>query len=383
MRGHVEDRRGRWVVVLELDRERDPETGEVVRRRVGLGESFSSKREAREALHEAIDASRRGWRGPSRVTIADYLRGEWLPGVDLERAPTTAALYRTIAESYIIPRLGGIRLDALTAADLTKAYADLLASGGRGGRPLKPKTVRHVHTTLRKALADAVEARHLSWNPATAAKAPKVTATKEPAAWTTAQVARFLEATRDDRHAALWTLAATTGLRRGELLGLRWIDLDLETGTLTVRQTLVQYAKLRTTKEPKTERSRRTIPLPVVTIAALRSHRAVQAAEQLAAGPAWTETGLVFTDEIGRATEPATISATFKRHVRDAGLPPISLHGLRHTWATLALDAGVDVLYVAEVLGHSSPAITQSIYQHARPERTAEALERVAASIVV
>ena len=116
----------------------------------------------------------------SRLTLADYLRGEWLPGVDLELAQTTAALDRTLMTAYLIPRLGGKRLDSLTAADLTGLYAELLASGRHGGKPLAPKTVRHVHTTIRKALSDAVEARHIPYNPAASAKAPKVPPTKDP-----------------------------------------------------------------------------------------------------------------------------------------------------------------------------------------------------------
>jgi integrase len=188
--------------------------------------------------------------------------------------------------------------------------------------------------------------------------------------------------TVEDRLASLWTLAATSGARRGELLGARWADLDLDADppTLTIRQTLLNYGKLTVIKEPKTERSRRVIPLPARTVAALRSHRKAQAAERLAAGAAYTDNGLVFTDEIGRPLAPPAITAAFRRIVRDEGLPPLTLHGLRHTWASVALDEGVDVLYVAELLGHSSPAITQSIYQHARPERTVESVERVSAA---
>lgn len=152
--------------------------------------------------------------------------------------------------------------------------------------------------------------------------------------------------------------------------------------TLTVRQTLVSYGKLHVFKEPKTDRSRRTIPLTARAATALFTHRKAQAVERLAAGPAYDgERGLVFANEIGEPLDPASISAAFRRHVRDSGLPRITVHGLRHTFATLGVEAGVDVLYIAEVLGHSSPAITQAIYQHARPERTAEAVERIGAAI--
>jgi hypothetical protein len=164
MNGHIDRKGGRYYVALELDRERDPDTGRIERRRVGAG-SYKTKREAEEALREALVGARRGWRGPSRLTLASYLRDEWLPGIDLQLAPTTAALYRTLCEAYMIPRIGGLRLDAITSGDLTKLYADLLVSGSRHGGPLAPKSVRHVHTTIRKALGDAVESRHISLQP--------------------------------------------------------------------------------------------------------------------------------------------------------------------------------------------------------------------------
>src|SRR5437879_5375019 len=121
MKGHIRKRRGRYYVELEQDREHDPETGEPIRRRLGGG-SYPTRTEAVDALRDALDRAKTGWRGPSRLTVADYVRGEWLPGVDMELAATTAALYRTLMEAYVIPTLGGKRLDALSSADLTRLY---------------------------------------------------------------------------------------------------------------------------------------------------------------------------------------------------------------------------------------------------------------------
>ena len=134
MKGHVRRRRGRYTVVLELDHERDPETGEVVRRRKGLGQGFRTKAQADAALRDALERARHGWRGPTRISLADFLADEWLPAVEISLAPTTAALYRTLLNAYVIPRLGGRNLDTLATVDLTRLYADLLRSGGRGGR---------------------------------------------------------------------------------------------------------------------------------------------------------------------------------------------------------------------------------------------------------
>ena len=212
-------------------------------------------------------------------------------------------------------------------------------------------------------------------------RSKKVTRGKEPAAWTAEQVSTFLQRTEGERLQGLWIVTASTGMRRSEALGLRWADVDLDEGSVSVRRVLVAYGKLRVTKEPKTARSRRTLPLSPRAVAALRFTRLRQLEEKLAAGPAWSESDLVFTDEIGRALEPPTVSAAFKRAVTAAGLPPLTLHGLRHSFAAIGLEAGVDVLYVAEMLGHSSPTITQSVYQHVRRDRLNAATPQIAEAI--
>ena len=181
----------------------------------------------------------------------------------MELATTTAALYRTVLTAYMIPRIGGMNLDAVTPGDLTALYRDLLEAGGRNGKPLAPKTVRHAHTTMRKALSDAVEARHIAFNPAASAKSPKVSRGADPTVWTAEQLGRFLAFTEGARERSLWLLTASSGMRRSEALGLRWSDIDLDEGSLTVRQVFVAYAKVRTMKEPKTPTSRRTLPCPI------------------------------------------------------------------------------------------------------------------------
>jgi integrase len=380
VKGHIEKRGQRWWVSLELDPTIDPDTGARIRRRRGGG-TYRTRRGAEEALRDALDASRRGWQGPDRVTVGGFLVEEWLPAVELRLAPTTAALYRTLMTTYVIPRLGGVRLEQLTAKDITGLYRDLLRAGSRSGGPLRPKTVRGVSTTLRRALADAMRAGHIAWNPADAATAPKAIPTKEPKAWGAEELRRFLDHVSDDRLGALWLLAASTGMRRGELLGLRWIDVDLDAARLRIRETRVSYGRLQATKEPKTERSRRSIPMSGRCVGALRAWRRSQAEERLAAGAAYSDQGIVFSDELGGYLSPSATSAAFRRTVKAASLPPITLHGLRHTFATLGLEAGVDVLYVSELLGHSTPAITQAVYQHVRPGRLEAAIDTISAAI--
>jgi integrase len=177
-------------------------------------------------------------------------------------------------------------------------------------------------------------------------------------------------------------LLATTGMRRGEVLGARWQDVDLDEAWLAVRQTLIAVGYEVQVSEPKTERSRRRIGLDAATVTALRAHRARQLQERLAWGEAWTDSGLVFTKEDGTPLHPHSLSQFFEKRARAAGLPPIRLHDLRHSYATAALGAGVPTRVLSERLGHSSTALTTDTYQHVVAEMDEEAAAKVAAVIL-
>lgn len=361
----------------EVERSRDPLTGE--RRRLRLG-GYSTRDEAARAIRKALDRLDRGLEDPGRITLAQFLIEQWLPGVEMELSATTSALYRTIVGAYIVPAIGGERLKAITPAMLTRLYADLQRAGGRGGRPLKPRSVRNVHRTIRTALENAVDARLLDWNPAAsrATKVPRVEP-RDVDVWTPAQLAIFLQAAAGDRLAALYVLAASTGMRRAELLGLRWQDVDLDAGAVRIRRTLVTYGAVVVEKEPKTSKSRRTYTeVDPRAIAALRAHKSAQAAERLAAGSAWASSDRVFVDELGQDLRPESVTRGMARIVKAAGLPKLTPHGLRHSFATAGLEAGVDVVYVSELLGHASPAITMQTYQHVRTDRLGDANRRIA-----
>ena len=196
--------------------------------------------------------------------------------------------------------------------------------------------------------------------------------------WTAREVRTFLEHVQRDRLAALYRLAATTGMRRGELLGLTWRALDLEGGRLAVEQAVVPTRGGLTFAEPKTDRGKRRIALDEDTIASLRHHRATQLIEQALMADGYADHDLVFCNEDGTPFNPKRLTESFRAHVTAAGLPRIRLHDLRHTHATLALVGGVPVHVVSARLGHSSPAITMNVYAHLLPTSDESAAERVA-----
>ncbi len=199
--------------------------------------------------------------------------------------------------------------------------------------------------------------------------------------WTAGELGRFLDFVVDDRLYGAWVLAATTGLRRGEVLGLRWSDVDLDSGRLAVRQTLVSVAYETKFSTPKTKRGRRSVSLDATTVMALRSHRKRQLEERMEWGPAYQDSGLVVTRENGVLVHPDRFTQMFDKHVKNSGLPRIRLHDLRHTHATLALAAGVHPKVLSERLGHATVAFTLDVYSHAVPALQEEAAERVASLI--
>lgn len=287
----------------------------------------------------------------------------------------------------MLPVIGGVPLQALDGQMLDRLYAQLLAEGGRkdgkrGG--LKPRTVRYIHTIVHRALKDAVRKKRLTANAADQADPPSAKASKAPEmkVWTGVQLARFLQLMEGDRYRTVFFFLAMTGCRRGEGLGLRWSDVDLERGVVTIRQQLTESGF-----KPYTKTDRpRVIDLDDPTIAALRGWRASQAEERLFLGSAYQDRGLVFCHPDGRPYEyPENFSREFNKRLGRKPfvdeLPRIRLHDLRHTWATLALLAGVDVKVVADRLGHSSPKVTWDTYQHVVQGMQTDAAARVAAMV--
>jgi integrase len=271
-------------------------------------------------------------------------------------------------DTYVVPRLGAVPIQKLRPLQLTVLYTELLENGRaqrEGG--LSASTVRRVHTIVRKALGDAITDGLLEANPAVSAKPPRAKTAEEAARkkrrfWSAAEVGSFLEAIRPHRLRAALHLAATTGMRRGEVLGLRWRDLDLDAARLTVQQTLVAPRYVLTFSEPKTSFGRRSIDLDWETVAVLREHRRRQAEEQLAFGPGYSNSELVFRQEDGTPVVPHLFTLAFKKVLRDTGLPAIRLHDLRHTHVALLAQAGLPPKVIQERVGHHSAGFTLDNY---------------------
>ncbi len=378
MRGSVVKRGDGYTVVVELDR--DPVTN---KRRQKWHSGYRTKRDAERALAELLaDVSRGTYVPKSRQTVREYAE-EWLAAMKPTVRPATHYSYSRNLRLHVVPVIGSAPLAAVDAGTLNQMYAALLADGrkdhARGG--LSPRTVRYIHTIVHRAFKDAVRWGRLARNPADAADPPKAAEAGRPESitWTADQLRTFLEGTRASRHWTAHLLLATSGMRRGEVLWLRWRDLDLDGGRASIRQTVIAVRHTAMLGTPKTAKGRRTITLDKGTVAALREHRKQQNAERLLMGAGWTDSDLVFCHVDGTMLHPERFTRGFSEAVRRLGLPAIRLHDLRHGWATLALQAGVHPKVVQERLGHANIGITLDTYSHVVAGLHEDAAEQVAA----
>jgi len=314
-----------------------------------------------------------------RSTLGAYLTERWLPLQESRLRPRTYRSYQSVVELYVVPRIGRIKLGKLQAADLDGLCVDLLRDGNRRGKAgggLSPASVRYVHRVLRKALGDAQRKGIVTRNVSTQADPPAPSADGEPPGiqvWEADELRRFLDATVDHRHHTLFTIAAKTGMRRGELLGLRWHDIDVERSTITIRRALAVVGWTLHFADVKTRTARRTIDISGTALDALRRRRESLEKDAADAGADFDPKGLVFARPDGDPIHPGYVTRTFDRLVAKHGLTRIRFHDLRHTHATLLLKAAVPVKVVSERLGHASPGFTLNVYQHVLPGMQAEA----------
>lgn len=375
MKGSI-TRRGKASWRLKFDIGRDPGTGKRQTRYVTVrGTKKDAQRELNRLLAQAEDGT---LVEPSKLTVADYLR-DWIKDAEtMGLGLKTVERHRGLIENQIIPHLGAHPLQKLKPAHVRSWHATLLRSGRVDGGPLAARTVGHAHRVLHRALEQAAAVELVSRNVASAVSPPAVEE-QEMEALTAAQVAEVLTKLRGVASYPLIVLALATGMRRGELLALRWSDLDLDAGKLRVERSLEQTKTggLRF-KPPKTKHGRRTITLPANAVAALRAHRKKQLELRVATGSGkLPDDALVFGHLDGSPRSPRALSKEWKRLVAAHKLPKVTFHALRHSHASALIASGLDVLTISRRLGHGSPAITLTVYGHLfanTDDRAAEAI---------
>jgi len=307
--------------------------------------------------------------GPQQ-TVKQYLE-YWLEEVRKPRIRLVTYIgYRDALDNHLIPTLGHIQLRKLTPEHIQSLYARKLEEG------FLPSTIKYIHEVLHTALVYAVRRKRIVQNPCNDVELPRVT-THEISPLTSEQAHKLLEAARGHRLEGLLVVALATGMRRGELLALRWQDIDFEKRTLQVRRTVTRLpGRGFVESEPKTPKSRRTLILPQFVLKALKQHHMRQMEVHLQAGTNWRDSDLVFCNIYGRYLDPGSLHDQFAALLKKAGLPHMRFHDLRHSAATMLLGMGIPMKVVQELLGHSSFTITADIYSHVLPSMLEGAMDK-------
>jgi integrase len=340
----------------------DPATGQRKLRYVTFkGTKTQAIAKLRELTKDAADGA---YKAPTRSTFADVL-DSW--DKTLNVSPKTAERYRELVRLHIRPRLGAVKLQNIRPSLIEGFYVELLNGERPDGskvRPLAPRTIGHIHRLLVKVLSTAERDGIIPTNPARKAVRPKIERT-EIEILTEQQARDVLTKLRGRPMFLIAAVGLATGMRRGEILALRWRDVNLDAAELQVNQSLEETAEGLRFKAPKTKRGRRTISLPAFIVAELRTHKAAQNAQRLALGLGkGGDDALVICKVDGEPLSPDNISSDWRRHVRTLKLPAVSLHALRHTHASQLIASGMDVLTISRRLGHGAPSITLDVYSH-------------------
>lgn len=309
--------------------------------------------EVKKKLQEIKQRLATGTYSDTRLSLAEYLE-RWLKEKERTVKPRSAEFYRYNIQKYIAPRLGRVPLDKLTPLQVQTMMSDIADSAG-------VSTANKCRTTLNAALTQAVRWQLIHRNAVDAVDKLKETK-REMSLWTPQQAAHFLDVAAFHRLYALFYLAMSTGMRRGELLGLRWQDVSPT--AVTIRQTLVSVRGQITVSTPKTAKGNRRVATSPDVFDVLEAHRVRQESERFTAGEAWVNSGLVFTTEIGTAIHPDTFKRYWSKVQKDAGVPKIRMHDLRHLHVSLLICEGIDPRTIADRVGHSRTSMTMDVYAH-------------------
>ncbi len=361
-----------WQVVL------DDGVGEKGSHIKKSGGTFNTKKEAELKLRELLNAKDKGISIKlSKVTLEKYMR-DWLRDhITGGLSPTSADGYNVNIEKHIIPYIGKIVLSELRPGHIKGLYDKLIAEGrsdGQGG--LSPASIRYIHRNLRAALQEALRMRIINENPASLVKLPKVVKYK-PTIYDENEIKKLIEAVRNTDLEISITLDIVCGLRRGELLALRWCDIDLKNKTLTVKNNFVSTTKGTFTRETKTEAGQRIIRIPESIITMLEKHRIRVSENKSKLGEAYIDKDLICCQANGEPYEPKYFSKKFSKFLRIHKLKKLRLHDLRHTNATLMLRYGIPAKIVSQRLGHSSVNVTLDIYTHVQADMQTEVTDKI------
>lgn len=370
--GYLVQRKDRFYAVVYDGR--DPLTGRERRTWHAAGRNRKDAEATLAQLNTQHRLLENRWPESRGVTFGQYLMKVWLPAKRLQLRPTTSHRYEWMITHYVLPQLGPIPLRRLRGDHLEGLYRELLTTSGRLGNGLAPKTVHNVHVMIRSSLRMAVQRRLASVNVADAAAAPRFrSATPPMRSWTVEQLMTFLDAARAERLYPALRLSAMTGMRRGEVLGLKWSAIDLEQQRVTINSAIQLLDSRIIEVPPMTRTSRRSVDLDRETCEVLHAW-----GDRTDATGRYAPGGWLFTSVRGGPVNPDLYSQTFDRLVARLDVPKIRLHDLRHTHATLLIKDGEALKVVSERLGHANPAFTMTTYQHVLPGMGADAANRFA-----
>jgi integrase len=357
----------RYEVVVDLPI--DPVTG----KRRQRSKSFRTKREASVQLNAwQVEIDKGTAVDRSKQTVAEMML-YWLETyARFQVRPKSYEDYESTIRNHIIPALGYVPIQKLTP-DMVQLYYSQLMDRGCGAR-----TILYAHQRLSQALDQALKMGLVSRNVTDLVKPPRIER-KEMHTWTAYEAQKFMRTAKDCVYGPIWIVALTTGMRRGELLGLRWQDIDFDRKVLHVRQTVGVLHGKTEIKPPKTNSSRREVPVPAEVLKALREHRVKQNQCRLSLGEAWQDYDLVFASKVGTPIHPTNLTYNYERLVAKAGVPKIRIHDHRHTHVTLAIQAGANLKAVSKRVGHATTAITMDIYAHVLPEQHTEVADKIGA----
>jgi len=368
---------GKWQGAVTIGT--DPQTGKQ-KRKYFYGDT--RKEVARQMTNLKQKLFSGTYSEPSEMKLIDWLNS-WIEGRKSTLAYKTYKNYKTMIKNHLID-IGDTKLKDLRTRQVQKLLNDKLKNGkvyGEGG--LSPRTVKYIYQTLHVALEQAVKENMIPRNICKAVEVPKKQEEKKLHTWDKRQVNKFLETTRDHKYFILHYLALNTGMRRGELLGLQWKDINLDKKRIEVKRQLARTDKGLIFKKVKTKSGNRTIPITDDVVRELKQHKILQGEDRLALGEAYQDNDLVGCNGIGNPIDPRNLVRDFKEIIEEAGLPEIRFHDMRHTFSTLFLQAGGSIKTLQQILGHSSITVTIDTYSHVTEEMLIDAERKMEAMFQV